>query len=70
MSVAIHAKELLTVADTAELLSVSETTVRNLVKRGSIPAVTFPSSRRLYIRREDLEAASMPVANTPKAGEY
>jgi hypothetical protein len=34
---------------------VPATSLRDLVLRGALPAVRFPESRRVWLRREDLE---------------
>jgi len=57
MSTAVHQRSLLTVAETAELMQVSEKTVRRLIARGELPAVQLggPGSA-IRVPRDELEA--------------
>lgn len=56
-------KNLLTIQDTAEYLSVSTDTIRNFIARGTLPAIRYPGSRRIYIRKDDLDSAAKPVTS-------
>jgi len=52
---------LYTPQEVADMLRVTDTTVRRLIVRGSLPAFQLPGNRGLYrIRKEDLEAFVQP----------
>lgn len=51
--------ELLTAPKAAELLHVSDETVRRWAADGKLPCVTLPSGRRVF-RREDIDAILTP----------
>ena len=51
------AKSILVSIQTGSAISgVPATTLRDLILRGHLPAVRFPDSKRIWIRRADLEA--------------
>jgi excisionase family DNA binding protein len=47
---------LVTIAQGSMVSGVPGTTIRDLIARGHLPVVRFPGSRRIWIRRADLEA--------------
>lgn len=47
--------DMLTIAEVAPLLSMSEETVRHIIRKGKLPAIR-PSERVIRIQRADLEA--------------
>ncbi|MDO8423372.1 MAG: helix-turn-helix domain-containing protein [Parvibaculum sp.] len=58
-------KPLLTTQETADLLKVSEATVRNLIREGDIRAIQFARSWRIAVK--DLEAFLNAHANRAPA---
>jgi len=46
---------LLTISQAALLSGVPATSLRDLIHRGHLPVVVLPGSRRLWLRRSDLE---------------
>ncbi|HIC88501.1 MAG TPA: DNA-binding protein [Anaerolineae bacterium] len=50
----------LTVAEAAEYLRVSDSTVRRYVREGLLPAARLPDKRGIRVRRSDLETLLSP----------
>lgn len=60
--------KLLTLQQASDAYGPPYTTLRDLVINGALPAVRFPGTRRIWLRREDLEqliAQSIDCGSNP-----
>ena len=62
-------QEFYTVAEFAQLLRVSESTVRNYIRKGYIKAIKFETERRATVRIPKSEIESLYDINSPKEEE-
>jgi|TARA_E500000331_G_scaffold351826_1_gene399212 excisionase family DNA binding protein len=62
-------QEFYTVAEFAQLLRVSESTVRNYIRKGYIKAIKFGVERRATVRIPKSEIEALYDINSPKQEE-
>lgn len=63
-----HIKRWLNQAEAAEYLGVTERTIRNYIRSGSLTGRRLPGSRLIRLDRHELDAALRPVPSAKSGG--